>query len=280
MNKWIVLDVNNLAHRSFHSMGKLSFKGRPTNVLFGIFRDILDLRDLFNTDKFAFCFDSSSSKRKEIYSDYKGNRKIKEESEGDKKARVDLYIQIEELFDILPDIGFQNVFEVEGYEADDIIASICYDLDIDDEVIIVSTDQDLYQLLSVYTISIYNPIKKKVITEEWFIKEYEINPSKWSCVKAIAGCSSDNIIGAFGVGEKTAIKYLNEKLKRDTKAFESIAKVLNTDFERNMKLVDLPYSGMPKVFLESDDIEEEDWQKVMKELGMKSLFNRDFVIGN
>ncbi len=162
MSSYLFLDVSNLAYRAFHTTGMLSHEGIKTGVLFGIFRDVLTLAERFgiHPDRVAFFFDARSRRRREVYADYKINRKIPE-SEDAKQARMELYFQLDMLhMRHLPEIGYRNIFHAEGYEADDLIASACEDLGASDEAVVVSTDQDLFQLLQEGRVTIWNPVKK------------------------------------------------------------------------------------------------------------------------
>lgn len=277
----LIIDVSNLAYRAFHTVGGLSYEGAATGVLYGIFRDIIVLKDRFEPDRIAFCFDSKTHKRREVYPEYKANRR-KPQTDEMVAARTELYRQLNDLRNShLPNIGYYNVFYEEGYEADDLIASICFGLEerkkaglpVGGDVVIVSTDQDLFQLLRCGRVLIYNPVKKKVMTEDSFSDEYGIRPGWWSMVKALAGCTGDGVPGIPGVGEKTAIKYLTFKLKCTAKAFKAIASGYWRIRDRNFKLVSLPFDGTPELKLTDDRPTMAGWNAVMGELGFESLRN-------
>ena len=131
------------------------------------------------------------------------NRRQNLTEEEEESNRI-AYEQFDKLKLVLPEMGFANVFEEKGYESDDIIASLV--VGSDERTVVISSDKDLYQLLNWCNIC---DIKGSVYTKNMFIREYKINPSGWKRVKSIAGCNTDNIKGVKGVGEKTAIKYLN-----------------------------------------------------------------------
>lgn len=265
---YLLFDVNNLCHRAFHTTGSLSHKGIVTGVLFGVFRDILFLQELHQTENIIFCFDSGESIRKSIYPAYKANRKPPL-TEKEAEAKETLYQQIEKLrTKWLPALGYRNILQDMGYEADDLIASVCVDLHSTDEAVVVSSDQDLYQLLS-GRVRIWNPHKKKTITIQSFKKEYGIHPYHWPKVKAIAGCSSDNIKGIKGVGEKTAIKFHLGTL-RGTKTWENIMEG-NNQIEKNLRLTRLPLFQTPHFSFVKDEVTNDKWYEVLEKLGMKSL---------
>lgn len=264
----IVFDVSNLAYRAFHVLKDLSHEGVLTGVTFGILRDIIDIGTLFNTRRFAFAFDEGKPKRKAIYPEYKAQRARKENDDPEvRKARALVREQIDEFrYSVLPALGYNNAFAECGYEADDIIAGV-RDATSDD-VIIVGTDQDLYQLINTKTL-IWNPVSKKAITKKTFEEKYCITPTMWASVKALTGCKSDNIAGIPGVGEKTAVKYLTGSLNKG-RAFDAI--VEHTDlWQSNETLTRLPYPGMSPISLQSDEVTPRRWAAVLSALGIHVL---------
>jgi len=270
---WLLLDVPNLAYRNFYVLGDLSNQGIKIGVIFGILRDIQNLLELFSTDKIVFCFDAGNEKRLTIYPDYKAKRKEKVNgmTKEELEAREQLHKQINKLRDkILPFLGFRNIFWQDGYEADDVIASICSNTLNSDKAVIISTDSDLFQLLSGERIVIWNPRKGKVVTEQSFVKERGISCSQWADVKAIAGCHSDDIPGIRGIGEKTAVRFLQGRIKPDSTAYNKIV-LGNEIWRRNIRLTQLPFIGVDSFELVEDRVTKEKWQKAMEKLGIKSL---------
>ena len=235
------IDCNNLCYRAFYATGNMAYGGNPTGVVFGflnqLFSYILNYPEKFTP---VFCWDSKESFRKEIYPEYKQNRR-KDQTEEQKELFNQLFYQMDLLRrDILPDLGWKkNVMHRPGYEADDLIAFGVSK--IGRGVNIISSDEDLFQLLNkTKDVLIYNPGKNSFFTESNFVTKYGIYPTSWPLVKAMAGCSSDNIKGVIGVGEKTSIKYINSKLDPKTKAFTNI--LTSQDIvQRNLKLVKLPF---------------------------------------
>jgi DNA polymerase I len=240
----LIIDSNFLCHQARYTMPKLTTdKEAPTEITFGFLKRILHLAKEFDTNRFVFCWDSKRSVRKELFSDYKANRK-KEKSEFEKKIDNAVYSQFTLLRkEVLPALGFSNNFVQAGYESDDLIASIVFDeRNKCDNPIVVTSDEDLFQLLS--HCSVYNPTKRLVLTEESFKTWWGISPQDWVQVKAIAGCKSDNVPGVRGVGEGRAIQYLLNTLNEKSGSFKNITEFLKTsEYERNIKLVSLPYKG-------------------------------------
>jgi 5'-3' exonuclease len=173
----------------------------------------------------------------------------------------------------LPALGYRNIFIQKGYEADDIIASLCSSIT-DGEIVIVSTDTDLWQLLQWRRVTILRP-DGTFYAERAFTEEWNLEPCQWAWVKAIAGCKSDGVVGVVGVGEKTAAKYLNNLLPKKSKAYIAIRKAWRAgliDFNRG--LVFLPLSGIKILELASDVLSSSKWDRVMRTLDMRSLLLR------
>lgn len=273
MRTWLLLDCNYLCWRSFHAMGQLRHGDIRTGMMFGFLRDVVHLQDIHNTNKIAFCWDCGTSVRKVVCPTYKQKRHDKKLKPDDELIQKEFYKQMKLLrTKYLREIGFQNIFWQEGYEADDIIAAICETLPEKHEAIIVSSDKDLYQLLSP-RILIWNPHKNKAVTADSFSREWGLTPSQWVDVKAMAGCHTDEVPGIPGVGEKTAAKFLRGKLKAESAAFQKIVKG-NKLWKKNKQLVKIPYPGTEVFELAArDQINEKKWKEITKELGMQSLLN-------
>ena len=274
--KWLVLDCSYLCHRSFHTTGNLSFNDVKVGVIFGFLRDIGTLTGYHDTDNIAFCFDSKKSKRQKIYKPYKQVRREKYEVMDEDEAKIwrEMKNQINLLrTQYLPAMGFKNIFVQKGHEADDLIATICRNNTQRDniEVVIVASDHDLYQLLSP-SVKMWDPNKKKFYGYDNFMVQYGIEPEQWSDVKAYAGCSSDGVAGIAGVGEATAVKYLRGEVNPKHKVYRKLVNGKDV-YNRNVPLVKLPFKGTKDIELVRDEVTDEKWKQVCKDLGMKSLEN-------
>jgi len=276
--KWLVLDCSYLCHRAFHTTGGLSFNDIKTGVIFGFLRDVVNLCGFHDTNNIVFCFDSKSSKRREIYMPYKQVRRdrYKEMDEDELKIWREMRKQVKLLrTTYLPEIGFKNIFVQKGYEADDLIASFCRgNIRNPAEAIIVASDHDLYQLLSP-SVSMWIPNKKQFYRYADFVIEFGIEPNEWADVKAYAGCAGDGVEGINGVGEKTAIKFLRDELKPKSVVYQKI-KHGRDIYERNLPLVKLPFKGTDEILVTDDEVTQARWRNVCEELGMTSLESMGF----
>lgn len=248
MDKVVLIDVSNLAYRAMYTTGGLAYAGRPTGVLFGIWKTCLGLQKLFETNNLIFCFDSQTSLRSQLYPPYKQARKRQRdayEDEEKREMRMQMYDQIATLRSMSVELGIENSFRCDGYEADDLIASVINGLPRSvQKAYIVSSDEDLWQLLEGTRIVCYKPTTKTYYKESHMLRDYGIYPCQWASAKAWAGCPSDNIEGLPKVGMKTAAKFLLGKCK-SPKQFTDHIDIYN----RNIDLTRLPFAGTPRLSL-------------------------------
>lgn len=192
-----IIDTFGYFFRSFYAMPKLKSKdGKPSGVLLGFVNLI---NQLYNDDSsyFIFALEGEGEKvRKDIANDYKANRPDIDE---------DLSIQIKIAIEWIKKMNLPYV-SIDGYEADDAIASIKSIIK-DVSVKIVSVDKDLYQLIDSNTY-IYDPIKKKNIHKEECFEKFGVYPEQFIDYQSLVGDSSDNVSGIKGIGAKTAQKLI------------------------------------------------------------------------
>jgi len=275
MNKpWLLFDCNFLCHRASHSgVGKLSYNGVPTGTIYGFLKDVSYLMKQFDTDRTVFAWDFGRGKRKEVSSAYKEKREQeKQEYTGEQEREYAAFQkQVWKLRgSFLRRLGFKNVFFEQGYEADDIIASVANNIDSKDSAIIISADQDLWQLLR-DGVTCYNPISKKTLDHITFMNEWGIEPPLWANVKAFAGCGTDEVVGIHGIGEKTAAMFYCGKLKEESAKYQKIVNNLDV-LTKNIPLVRLPFEGTPEYTLVEDNGPSFDpWMGMCKALGMEAL---------
>lgn len=280
----LVLDCDYICHTVLYSLPALSYQGVRTEITLGFLNRLLKFSDQFNPNEIVFAWDSKHSYRKEAYTQYKENRTTKpeemtpEELEAKKIARS----QFSNLrSEILPFLGFENVLMEDGYEADDIIAATVWS-NSDRDFVIISSDKDLYQLLSP-TCCMFNPSAKKIRTPISFEEEWGIIPGLWAKVKSISGCATDNVAGAqyknrngnmTRVGEKRVIKYLKGELGKNTLAYKAIkeAEALGV-VDRNKILVQLPLFGTPMPGILKSKVDRHSFIKMCENLGLKSMLN-------
>ncbi|MCI2876518.1 DNA polymerase I [Staphylococcus hominis] len=207
MNKLVLIDGNSLSFRAFYALPLLSNKaGIHTNAILGFAKLLEKIIREEQPTHFLVAFDAGKTTfRHSKYSEYKGGRQ---------KTPPELSEQFPYIRQLLDAYHIKH-YELENYEADDIIGTLSKEADQNDfETIIVTGDRDLTQLVT-HNVTIY--YTKKGVTDvdhytpEFIAEKYNgLKPMQIIDMKGLMGDSSDNIPGVAGVGEKTAIKLLNQ----------------------------------------------------------------------
>lgn len=267
---WGIVDISYLCHRAMHTTGMLEFMGNPTGVAFGVIRDIQNWTELFGFKNLILAFDhpnKSAQLRRKILPTYKSSRLVGLKPD-DLEQLKSLYKQMDRMqHDLFPKLGYRNIFSIEGYEADDIIAEAANTLPEGDDGIIISSDADLFQCLSP-SISIYHPSRKVIITSKSFVDEWKIDPLQWVDIKCLAGCKTDDIPGIDGIGEKSAVGWFTGALKPGGKKYAAISENLHL-IAQNKPLVRLPFPGIQLPVFRDDEVTEESRTQVLEELGIR-----------
>jgi DNA polymerase-1 len=277
---WLLLDVNYLSYRAYHAMKGLEYEHVKTGVMFGFLRDLQTLERKFNSNRFVFCFDHGKPKRLDIYPGYKQARRDRAE------ADPELTQQLEEVRattttlrrQILPNLGYENIYAYDGFEADDVIGAFCKMMDPLDEAVVVSGDEDMYQLLADGHVGVWHPSKEQMVTASSFISSKGVLPVRWKSVKALAGCSSDNIPGCKGIGEATACLFYSNQLKPGSVKIEKIRAFFKSEeFKLFKRLVTIPFEGFPlhdfkrSIVDGPTKLDKMAFRKLCDRYGMKSL---------
>jgi DNA polymerase-1 len=202
-----LIDGNSLAYRAFFALPEsiATSTGVPTNAIFGFASMLVKILTDYGPKATVVVWDAGSSGRKEVYSEYKAGR----------ATRPDLLKeQWPHLEPLVEAFGYRNI-RVDGYEADDVIASIAEQAKVQDppiEVMIVTGDRDAYQLVdeqvSIMTTS-RGITDTKVYDRQGVIDRYGIPPELVPDFLGLKGDTSDNIPGVPGIGDKTAADLLN-----------------------------------------------------------------------
>jgi 5'-3' exonuclease len=276
-----IVDASFICWQSFHAMKSAGLRvgDIQTGMLFGVMKSIISIAERWQTNQFVWCFDSPPTLRKAIYPEYKENRKPRTEAE--QELRFEVKLQMAFVHEVLGDLGFKNRLRAEGFEADDLVATIaeavrCSRQEGNDvRGMIISADKDLWQCLS-KGVSICSGITGvEPLTKRKFIKAYGISPAQWAEVKAMTGCKGDNVPGIVGIGDASAVKYLRGELKQGSVALNSIeSKASQKIVKKSRKLVTLPMAGVPVFHCRENDLTISRWTTVMKQLGMESLVKK------
>jgi DNA polymerase-1 len=282
MQKLVIIDGNAILHRAFHALPPLiTHDGKPTNAVYGFFSMLFKIMTDLKPEYLIVCFDKKAPTfRKQMYVGYQAKRP---------KMSDDLVPQIDMVHKALDEAKIQH-FEIDGYEADDLIGTLSKEAKAKDiQTIIVSGDRDLLQLVNdkVLMLAPVVGISNMTLFDEAKVRDkYGLNPEQIIDYKALVGDASDNYPGVTGIGPKTASGLLNkyktleglyehigelapqmqEKLANDAEQ-AALAKKLATI------IVDAPVKFDEKN-AEVGKIDQEALRKVFETLSFKSLLNR------
>ena len=204
----LLIDGHSMAYRAFFALPADNFttaQGQHTNAIYGFATMLLSLLSSEKPTHVAVAFDvSRKTFRSEIFPDYKANRA---------KTPDEFRSQMSYLHELVTAFGI-TTFEVEGFEADDIIATIAKQAEREGaEVLICTGDRDSFQLVNAKTTVLYH--KRGVsdlsrMTPEAVQEKYGMSPEQYPDFAALRGDPSDNLPSVPGVGEKTAARWIVE----------------------------------------------------------------------
>jgi DNA polymerase-1 len=204
----LLIDGHSMAYRAFHALPADNFmtaSGQHTNAIYGFTTMLLSLLSTEKPTHVAVAFDvSRKTFRSEIFPEYKANRS---------KTPDEFRSQMPYLHDLVSAFGITQ-FEVEGFEADDILATIAKRAESEGaQVFICTGDRDSFQLVNEATTVLYP--KRGVsdlarMTPDAVFEKYGMTPAQYPDFAALRGDPSDNLPSVPGVGEKTAAKWIVE----------------------------------------------------------------------
>ncbi len=284
MKRLAVIDGKSVFYRGYYAMPNLATKdGTPTGGVYGFVTLAIELIKKLEPDYVAVAWDKPKTnirKRLEIYPEYKAGRK---------PAPADFYAQIPILQELLAAFGWP-FYEIDDYEADDIMATFAKEAE-DKEVqtCLITSDLDALQAISPLTkvYAMKNGLGNiEEFTPESFEAKYGLKTSQFLDLKSLMGDSSDNLPGVPGVGQKTAVKLLQEYSTLEN-VYEhiddisgSVGKKLIAGKESafmTKKVAKLWTDAPVKLDWDIADVDDCDYQKVaeiLRRLEFHSLVNR------
>lgn len=201
MKKIYLLDASGFIFRAYHAVAPLTrTDGVPVGAVYGFCSMLFKLMQRVGDEYLTAVFDAGRQTfRHDIYEDYKANRP---------PTPDDLIPQFALVREACQAFGVTSI-ESDGVEADDLIASYTkHAVDAGLEVVIVSSDKDLMQLID-HTVSMWDPMKEKKIHFEEVVERFGVTPNFVVDALALAGDASDNVPGVSGIGLKTAADLIN-----------------------------------------------------------------------
>ena len=237
----VLVDGSSFVYRAFYALPQLTRSdGKPVGAIYGFSSMLFGLLEKHESDLFCVMLDSGRNTfRKDLYPEYKANRS---ETPDELRSQLPMIAEACEAFGV-------PIIKKEGYEADDLLATYANRLSEKDfSVRIVSPDKDLTQLID-DKISLFDPMKSKIITPDDVLKKFGVLPSQMKFFQALVGDSSDNIPGVKGIGPVTAAKIIQQFSSLD-ELYEKIDSVepkkvrekliaCKNDAELSLKLVTL-----------------------------------------
>jgi len=275
MTKLYIIDANAYVHRAYHALPPLTnSKGEMVNAVYGFIRMILKLLKQEKPEYLIVAFDyPARTFRHDKYPEYKATRK---EIDDALKHQMPLAREAANALNL-------SVVEKQGFEADDIIATLARQARKDKaEVVIVSGDKDARQLVE-NGITVWDEAKNISYNTDKVIEKYGIEPKQLVDMFALMGDASDNVPGIKGVGEKTATKLVKEfgsveNLLKNTSKLEGKLKTLieekGGDAEKSKDLIRLHEQVPLDITWKDGRIKPLDDQKLeefLKKMEFKSL---------
>ncbi|MBI4100752.1 hypothetical protein HY439_03375 [Candidatus Microgenomates bacterium] len=280
-NRLVLIDGHAILHRAFHALPPLTnSRGEQSGAVFGFCSMLLRIVQDLKPKYLAVTFDlPAPTFRQKLYSDYQSQRP---------QMADELSSQIGTLQQVLQEMEIP-IFEMAGFEADDLIGTLSKKVKNQVEVIIVTGDRDMLQLVNNH-VKLLAPVKgitQMILYDESQVKEkYGLKPKQWVDFKALVGDPSDNYPGVSGIGPKTACDLLQkyESIENLYKNLDKLpagqAKILSRDekqVEMAKKLAEIVCNVEVKFNLEDCRLKPFDRPEVIglfTRLEFKSLIGR------
>ncbi len=279
-NNLFLIDGSGYIFRAFYGLPSMNNgNGVPVNAVFGYTKMLLKLIADFKPMYVAVIFDvARKTFRNDLYALYKANRSDPPE---------ELIPQFSIIRDATNAIGLP-VVEMEGYEADDLIATYSNIASkMNKNVIIVSSDKDLMQLVD-HNTTLFDPMKQFWINDDKVFEKFGVYPSKVIDVQSLAGDTSDNIPGVPGIGIKTAAELINEygnldqllnrasEIKQNKRRENLLEYADQAILSRSLVTLkkDVPIKSQIEEFKISAELELNKLIPFLKTHGFKSLLNK------
>jgi len=287
VSKLVLIDGNAILHRAYHALpSSLTTKaGEPINAVYGFVSMLLRVITDLKPTHVAVAFDTAKPTFRHVeYVGYQANRP---------RTDSELSSQFEITYKVLEAMNIP-IYKLEGFEADDVLGTIAYQLKNIDQVVIVTGDRDILQLVG-GKVKVYMPVKSlvdaKLYGESDVVGRMGVKPDKIVDYKALVGDPSDNYFGVSGIGPKTAIglidkyggvdniyKHLGEITEKTSRKLAEGAESAGLSKKLATIVTDVPITYK----IEDSAKWDVDGDKVLKffeELGFKTLTKRVKEVG-
>lgn len=228
--KYLLIDGSSLLFRAFYAIRNLRTRdGIMTNGVYGFLSMLFKAQDRIQPQHMAVAFDRAAPTfRAQDYDAYKANRQ---------ETPSDLVAQFGMLKDVLNALRIFHI-DQEGFEADDLIGTMArHCVEKGGEAILLTGDRDYFQLVNAHTRVLYTVkgiSELEIVDEAWIEKKYGLRPAQLIDVKGLQGDASDNIPGVPGIGEKTAVKLIQNYGSLDG-VYENLSSISGKKIKENLE---------------------------------------------
>jgi DNA polymerase-1 len=231
-----LVDGTSICYRSFFAIKLSTSKGVPSGAVYGFYKTLKKIMSKYDPSYMGICFDvSRKTHRHQKYKEYKIHRPPMPDELG---------VQIPIIKKMIKSLGIA-IIEKEGFEADDIIATVSKRAkDNNRDAVIVTMDKDMYQLLEKDKVVVFNPNQDRVLDENNFFEEYGFLPANIVDFLSLAGDASDNIPGAKGIGKVGAAKLIKE--------FGTVENIFNSLDKLSPKMKEIIVQNKDSIVLSKD----------------------------
>ena len=196
------IDFNNMIFAGSFGEELINSHGVNVNCVKSFFFKLKKIREFLNPNYIVIATDLGRTKtfRRKLYSEYKATRT---------ETAINIREQMDIALQLLAQLGYPIINNVE-YEADDMLGAISrLGMDHQMDTTLCTSDRDYYQLIN-DQVTVFSTRKNEIIDKDWIQQEYQVTPEQLIDVKALAGDKGDNIPGARGIGEITALQLIRE----------------------------------------------------------------------
>jgi len=238
-----LIDGSSYIYRAFFALPPaINSAGFPTNATYGFISFMMKLLKRHQPKYLAVALDAGRETfRNQMFVEYKGNRR---------QAPADLVLQLPDIRRVLDALNVVAL-ELENYEADDLIGTVCATLCDDNcEVIVVSSDKDLMQLVT-EKVSLLDSVKDRWIGAREVIARFGVEPERVPEVLGLMGDAVDNIPGVKGVGQTTAIALMKQFRDLD-ELYGNLDRLQQSNLRGSARLREALKNGKDTAFLSRD----------------------------
>jgi DNA polymerase-1 len=255
--KFVLIDAHSIIYRSYYAFINnplKNSKGVTTSGIFGFLNTLEKIKENIGSEYMGLAYDAPGKTfRDEVFEEYKATRP---------PAPEDLPYQVDKVKEICQLLGIPG-FELEGYEADDLLATFAVQLRNKGDVYIVTSDKDLMQTVG-KTVFVYDAYKNLVYDKKEVVKKFGVPPERVGDYLALTGDTIDNIPGVPGIGPKRAVEIL-KKYKQFDQIVSNEKRVAGHEEQAllSRKLVELEYKVPIDIEPQNLSVQEPDIDKLM-----------------